>query len=111
MITNEVLQGGRVNLRQLELADCGSHYLAWLNDPDINRYMETKWSIWDPESIRKFVEIQRQSSHSVLFAVIERLSGKHIGNLKIGPVHPHYRHADISYFIGDKKCMGRLSEN
>ena len=45
----------------------------------------------------------RSSSDCYLFAIIEKKANKHIGNIKIGPIHQRYRFADISYFIGAKK--------
>lgn len=106
MIVKEIVQGKKADLRQLELSDCGGCYADWLNDPDISRYMETKWIVWDQASIQEFVKTQQKSSHSVIFAIVEHETGRHIGNLKIGPIHPQYHHADISYFIGDKKLHG-----
>lgn len=106
MVTEKIMRGG-VSLRQIELEDCNPSYVNWLNDPDVNQYMETKWSEQTIESITQFVEKQRDSIDSVLFAIINNETGCHIGNIKIGPVHPHYRHADLSYFIGDKTCWNK----
>ena len=102
MRTSEVLSGNQIYLRQISLDDCNENYVAWLNDADVNQYLETKWSEQNIGTIKSFVETQIENDHSVLFAIISKENDKHIGNIKIGPVHPHYRHADISYFIGDK---------
>ncbi len=42
-----------------------------------------------------------------MFAIVTNHDAKHIGNIKIGPIHFHYRYADISYFIGEKKMWNR----
>lgn len=94
-------------LRQLTLDDCSPAYARWLNDPQVNQYLETKWSRQDLDSIKQFVQEQRESKDSILFAIICNETGRHIGNLKIGKIHPHYHHADLSYFIGDKRCWGK----
>jgi RimJ/RimL family protein N-acetyltransferase len=83
------------------LKDCTDEYVTWLNNPEVSQYMETKWYDQNIESIKCFVESQRNNSHSYLFAIIHCDDDRHIGNIKIGPIHPHYQHADISYFIGD----------
>lgn len=101
MITEKTYFGNLTSLRQIEISDCNENYVKWLNDPEVNQYLETKWSDQNLESILEFVESQRNNSHSVLFAIISD-KGNHIGNIKIGPVHTHYHHADISYFIGEK---------
>lgn len=69
--------------------------------------METKWHEQTIHSITEFVEDQVKSQTSILFAIIENESDRHIGNIKIGPIHPYYKHADISYFIGDKSLWNR----
>ena len=103
MITDKILTGEKVYLRQISVKDCTDKYVKWLNDPEVNQYLETKWSEQNIESIRAFVESQRKNNHSVLFAIVCRKNNEHIGNVKIGAVHPHYNHADISYFIGEKE--------
>ncbi len=107
MITNEILFGEAIVLRQIEVSDCNEKYVEWLNDPLVNRYLETKWSEQSIETIRSFVQSQRDNDNSVLFAIISKNDDIHIGNIKIGPIHPHYRHADISYFIGNKDFWNR----
>lgn len=107
MITNKIKAGKLISLRQIEMKDCMDHYVEWLNDPEVNQYLETKWVRQDMESIEAFVKSQRENNHSVLFAIISREENSHIGNIKIGPIHEHYRHADISYFIGDKQFWNK----
>ncbi len=102
MTTDQVLKGKLITLRQIELSDCTETYEKWLNDIEVNQYLETKWFEQTMESIQAFVKEQRENDHSVLFAMLHNRNGKHIGNIKIGPINRHYSYADISYFIGDK---------
>ncbi len=102
MVTNTALTGGGVRLRQITLHDCTAQYVGWLNDLEVNQYLETRWTKQDIETITEFVKAQRDNNHSVLFAIIRNENSKHIGNIKIGPINFHHHHADISYFIGEK---------
>ena len=102
MQTNRVVEGKRIYLRQLELNDCNEEYVKWMNDPDVVRYLEVKWNRQDILSIRDFVIQQRNNDHSFIFAIIKKDNNQHIGNIKIGPINNRYKHADISYFIGEK---------
>lgn len=102
MVVEDILIGESIYLRQITLDDCTDQYVAWLNDPDVNRFLETKWSIQNMDSIKSFVSFQRDNEHSILFAIVTKVNDEHIGNMKIGPIHPYYSHADISYFIGEK---------
>jgi hypothetical protein len=41
-----------ISLRLAVLEDCTPRYLAWLEDPEVNRYLETRWSVQSLEAIR-----------------------------------------------------------
>lgn len=107
MTINKIIAGELISLRQIEMRDCTKRYVEWLNDPEVNQYLETKWFRQDMESIEAFVKSQRENEHSILFAIISNEDNRHIGNIKIGPINMHYRHADISYFIGDKQFWNK----
>lgn len=87
--------------------DCTASYVNWLNDSEVTRYLEVKWTIQNLETIQYFVDDQRKNEHSILFAIISKECNAHIGNIKIGPVNKYHRHADISYFIGNKTYWNR----
>jgi ribosomal-protein-alanine N-acetyltransferase len=103
----ERLAGQKIDLRLVTLDDCTPRYQAWLADPDINRYLETRFRPQPLPSIRQFVETMLASPHDYLFAIVESGSGLHVGNLKVGPINPHHLFADLSYFIGEKDRHGR----
>lgn len=107
MITKEQMSVGGVLLRQIELSDCTPSYVSWLEDPEVNQYLETRWTEQTIESIQSFVQSQLDSENSILFAITLTDDGRHIGNIKLGPINSHHRYADISYFIGDKAMWGR----
>lgn len=109
ILPGELLTGdGRtgVRLRLLELADCTERYVAWLADPVVNEFLETRYAAQPLESIEGFVASMVESPHSYLFAIVEA-SGRHVGNIKIGPVVPRHLYADVSYFIGERDAWGK----
>lgn len=107
MKTSKILGEGGIFLRQIELADCTDRYVEWLNDPEVNQYLEIKWVTQNIKTIRNFVTQQIENDDSILFAIMLTDSTEHIGNIKIGPIHEIYKCADISYFIGEKKYWGK----
>lgn len=106
MMPDVTLIGNLVVLKPISLDYCNEKYVGWLNDNDVNKYLDTKWNKQDLESVMDFVKNQQESVDSVLFAILCKDGMEHIGNIKIGPVHPHYHYADISYFIGEKRLWG-----
>ncbi|KHM52663.1 hypothetical protein NZ47_03425 [Anaerovibrio lipolyticus] len=107
MLTNVRLSTGGVLLRQVVLSDCTPSYVSWLEDPEVNQYLETRWTEQTLESVRSFVQSQLGSENSILFAIMLEDDGRHIGNIKLGPINEHHHYADISYFIGDKSMWGK----
>lgn len=105
MLYKDELKGKKITLRMVELSDCTLKYLSWLNDKEVNQYLETRWSKQTLDLIKNFVKTIRESNHSYLFAII--YNELHIGNIKIGPIHPIYKYADVSYFIGEKTTWGK----
>jgi ribosomal-protein-alanine N-acetyltransferase len=103
----EILKGAKVSLRLVTLDDCTPRYEAWLADPQVNQYLETRWRPQSLDSIREFVSGMLASADSYLFAIVENASGAHIGNLKVGPINGNHGYADISYFIGERAAWGK----
>lgn len=104
---DERFVGDRVWLRLLTLGDCTQRYVSWLEDPEVHRYLETRWTPQTIESVRSFVGAMLTSADSYLFGIHEQSSGRHVGNIKLGPIHPRHSYADVSYFIGERDAWGR----
>lgn len=101
------LEGSRIYLRNVERADVSERYLAWLNDPRVNRYLETRFVDQTRETIERFVREKINSRDEIFLAICLKPDGRHIGNIKLGPINTHHKFADISYFIGDPDQWGK----
>ncbi len=100
-------QSERLILRELEASDCSADYVGWLADPEINRFLETRFSPQNEASVIAFIEGVRSRSDEFLFGMFLREGGRHIGNIKVGPIKPHHRLADVSLLVGARDCWGR----
>ncbi len=97
-----IFTGQKISLRKVTLGDCTDSYVGWLADPDVNRYLETRWHEQSLVMIASYVKYMAGSSDNLLLAIIENYTSQHIGNIKIGPINQHHKCADVSYFIGSK---------
>lgn len=97
----------RLQLRELEVADCSDAYVAWMNDPEVKRFLETRFQ---PEqtidSIRGFVASIRAKPNEVLFGIFLKEAGRHIGNIKVGPISAIHLCGDVSLLVGARDCWG-----
>lgn len=97
----------RLQLRTLTLSDCTPAYAGWLNDPEVNQFLETRFHGRQTlETVRAYVSgvMERDDEH--LFGIFLTDGRRHVGNIKVGPVSPVHGVADMSLFIGDKDCWG-----
>lgn len=105
--TDLTLQGDHIFLRQLTTEDATIKYLSWLSDPEINQYLETRWTEQNLECIRLFIQERIAESGCYILAICVQKTGSHIGNIKLGPINKHHSFAEISYFIGDRSYWGK----
>jgi RimJ/RimL family protein N-acetyltransferase len=97
----------RLHFRELRPEDVSADYTAWLNDPEINRFLETRFSPQDETSIRAFVASQAASPDAFLLRVGLRDCETHIGNIKLGPINRSHASAQISLLIGSRSHHGQ----
>jgi len=98
--------GSKIYLRPLCRKDVNESYLSWLNDAQVTRYMETGVFPTTMEELEKYYEEVRSSQNQVMFGVIDKKSGQHIGNVKLGPIRWVHRKATLGIMIGVKKFWG-----
>lgn len=102
-----ILECDNFYLRNISIEDCNENYLEWMNDSEINQYLESRFIIHTIDSLKSFVSSMNSSENNILFAIIDKESDKHIGNIKLGNIHPIHRYADIGLVIGDKNYWGQ----
>lgn len=101
------IKGEKVSLRALEREDINENYLKWINDSEINQYMESGSYPSNMESLYRYFEGGQNASSSVSFAIINNEDGKHIGNVKIDSIHWIHRRAFLGIMIGEKSSQGK----
>ena len=97
----------RLLLRGLEPDDLNSTYLHWLNDSEVNRYLETRFLPQTMEALNSYWQEHRDDPTSPWFAICLQADERHIGNIKLGPIHWLHRRGELSLFIGDPSCWGQ----
>jgi [ribosomal protein S5]-alanine N-acetyltransferase len=94
-------------LRNLVADDASKEYADWLNDNEVNKYLETRHSPQTVQTCRDFIAVCNSDPNSHLFGIFLKSNGRHIGNAKIGFISPIHQSGQISLFIGNKDCWGK----
>lgn len=108
MILSDPIGTERLLLRSLDSVDVVPHYLAWMSDPDILRYLEVRFSA--PQTLAeltKYVTRTNDSDNELLLGIFLRGSQRHVGNIKLGPICRNHSRADLGFIIGDRMAWGK----
>lgn len=102
-----VWRTANIELFLLEEADVSAAYVDWLNNREINRYLESRFMVHSIETTRDFVRGCLESDDRLLFGIRHMQSGGyHVGNIKLTLTRPHGL-AEVGILIGEKSVQGR----
>jgi len=101
------VEGAAIYLRQLTTDDVSDRYCEWLNDPEVNRYLETRFEAQTHDRVLAYVAEQSASSTALLLGIMRKADDRHLGNLRIGAIDRHHQTATVALVIGEKAAWGR----
>jgi RimJ/RimL family protein N-acetyltransferase len=96
---------GAYVLRRFPPDRVGEHYVAWMADPEVTRFLQARFRRWDAEALRGFVS-GFDHHDNFLFGIHEAASGVQIGTLTLR-CNPHHHYGVIGFMVGDKEHWGR----
>ncbi|GAA6170848.1 hypothetical protein NBRC116592_05180 [Colwellia sp. KU-HH00111] len=101
------LENNNIYLRNVCLTDVNDSYYQWLNDPQVNQFLETRFVVQSKEKIAEFVTSKDGDPNEILLAICDKEQDLHIGNIKLGAINWYHRRAEISLLVGNKKYWGK----
>lgn len=102
------IRSKRLSFKRLNPENVTDRYLAWMNDYEVVKFLESRFS--PPKSLEELKEYVRRTNSDqdqLLFAIIHEEDHRHIGNIKIGPINRTHRHASIGIIIGEREYWGQ----
>lgn len=105
MLAKHPIVTERLRLEPLDPDADHSRYASWLADPEVNRFLEVRFDPPPASSLHAFVKAANDSDDTLLLGIF-LASGRHIGNIKIGPVEPRHRRATLGIMIGERDQWG-----
>lgn len=103
------LESDHFYLRTLTQSDVSETYLKWLNDPQINRFLEVRHTPQTLDSLRSFVSSFDGKSR-IFLGLFDKASDRHIGNYNI---HWDQRYQTVyyGYLIGERDFWGAIKSD
>ena len=107
MLLNKKLAEGRLELINYDAGMSVEKYLEWLNDPEINRYLEVRFEKNTKEKIFQYIQDCNESQNRSLLAIRVKKDDIIIGNIKIDQINKNHKRAIIGILIGEKEYWGK----
>lgn len=82
-------------------------YVDWLNDPEINRFLESRFVRHDRDGVATYVASMLASPSALFLAIHSKALDRHVGNIKLGPIDRHHGLGEIGLVIGAREAWGR----
>ena len=101
------VDGERIYLATLDPENLSSDYLRWMKDPEVLRFLANPEADYSLQSLREFVRCANADLYERLLGIFVKEGGRHIGNIKIGNIHPKHGFADVGIIIGEKALWGQ----
>lgn len=99
------IEGKRIYLKKLDEKNATQKYCGWLNDPEINKYLETREAT--VEDLRRYIKDKNENPNCLFLGIFFKENKKHIGNIKLEPIDFDNKKATLGILIGEKEYWGK----
>ncbi len=100
------IEGLRTRLRPLTNTDIGPRYLGWVNDYEVTKYLVGLLFPVTEGDLEGYLSRFEDSKSNFAFAIIDKESDVHIGNVTLNHINWIHRTADTGIMIDDKSFWG-----
>lgn len=108
MIQVNPVETSRLLVRPLVVEDVTEGYVRWLNQPEVSKYLEARFSTHSLESVRAYVASMCASSSALHCGLFLRESSiVHVGTVTLPKIDYPHKVAELSYVIGRKEYWGK----
>ncbi len=101
------MTGKKMYLRGIERDDLKGNMFDWANDQDVTYYMYMGLKPNSMAALEKEYDSLISSDKDVAFAIVDKKTGEHIGNVGLYSINWLYRSAEYRIVIGEKKYWNR----
>ncbi len=95
-----IIDGKRIYLRTLTVKDATERYRSWINDQEVNRFLDSKRITID--ELEKYIQKRVNDSNCLFCGIFLKKNDIHIGNVKLEPINFIEKRATLGIMIGAK---------
>jgi RimJ/RimL family protein N-acetyltransferase len=101
------LQSDTIYLRALSIDDVTAEYLSWLNNNDVTAGLVAGTFPSTFQDLQQYINAKAQDKNTVIFAICDKHTHKHIGNIKIDNFDWISKTCELGILIGNKDFWGK----
>lgn len=99
------IEGKNIFLKSLGKKNATKEYCSWLNNPAVNKYLETREATI--AGIEKYIKDKNKNPNCLFLGIFFKENQKHIGTIKLEPVDFKNLKATLGLLIGDQDYWGK----
>lgn len=100
-----IIDGKRIYLRTLTVKDATERYCSWINDQEVNRFLDSKRITID--ELKKYIQKRVSDSNCIFCGIFLKENNFHIGNVKLEPINFIEKKATLGIIIGAKNYWNK----
>ena len=100
------LSGKKFRLEPLKEVQVSDQYICWLNDPEVNRYLEVRFVPQTLETVIKYVKSFYGEAEKYIWGVYPRGADQYIGTATLSLINRTHGSGGIGFMIGEKEYWG-----
>ena len=105
------LKGGRFTLKPFTEKDISDRYIGWLNDPEVNRFLEVRFVHQTHETVLEFVRSFYGDSEKYIWEIYPNDSAEPVGTTTLYDIKRNHGTGEIGLMIGEMEYRGKGASN
>ena len=105
MSFNEII-GNKIILKPVSLLDVTDEYVSWLNDKEVSHFLATIKQPYTKKMLFDYITAVVNDSSNCMFMIIDKVSGKSIGTIKLSNIDKINGVCNLGIMIGNKNYWG-----
>ena len=103
----EVLVGSKISLIPFKKESISERYIGWLNDPEVNRFLEVRFVHQTYETVLAYVSSFYGDAEKYMWGVYPNNTDNLIGTATLSNIVRHHGSGIIGLMIGEKEYWGK----
>lgn len=104
---HETLRGELFTLRRFTVEDISDRYIGWLNDPQVNRFLEVRFVTQTREIATAYVSSYYTGVEKYMWGIYPNGVSELIGTATLHNIDRNHESGDVGLMIGSKVYWGK----